>query len=289
MDTISTYSLSKHGRLFSVADHLLDYLFIQAKGLDLEEPYRADSYGIGFLRKGKICLNAGLERYDIIAPAIITLGPSVIRSFSKKSEKIAIDIILFKESFLLEAHPDPFFLAHCIFFETIGQYVLYPTGTIVDRLEKIYGLILSTESNTHLHQAGIIRSYIFALIYEIDALHAPHKTGLVTSKDGFPLFEKYRQLIGLHYFKERKLDFYARLLHITPKSLSTAIKKQTGRPAGKWIDDTIILEAKVLLQNKMLTVSQVSSQLNFINQSVFGKFFKTATGLSPMEYRRNLI
>jgi AraC-like DNA-binding protein len=86
--------------------------------------------------------------------------------------------------------------------------------------------------------------------------------------------------------KEHKLDFYASQLHLTPKSLSAAIKKQTGKSAGKWIDDTVTLEAKVLLQNKSLTVSQVSSLLNFSDQSVFGKFFRANAGLSPVAYRK---
>jgi AraC-like DNA-binding protein len=85
---------------------------------------------------------------------------------------------------------------------------------------------------------------------------------------------------------ERKLDYYADQLHLTPKSLSAAIKKYTGKSAGKWIDDSITLEAKVLLQNKTLTVSQVSGMLNFSDQSVFGKFFRANTGISPIEYRK---
>jgi AraC family transcriptional activator of pobA len=86
--------------------------------------------------------------------------------------------------------------------------------------------------------------------------------------------------------RERKLDFYANQLYLLPKSFSAAIKKQTGRSAGKWIDDAVMLEAKVLLQNKTLTVSQVSSMLNFSEQSVFGKFFRANSGMSPNEYRK---
>jgi AraC-like DNA-binding protein len=88
---------------------------------------------------------------------------------------------------------------------------------------------------------------------------------------------------------ERRLEFYADHLHVMPKSLSAAIKKQSGRSAGKWIDETIALEAKVLLQNKMLTVSQISDMLNFSNQSVFSKFFRANSGMSPVAYRKKLL
>ncbi|WP_369427719.1 helix-turn-helix domain-containing protein [Pontibacter harenae] len=49
---------------------------------------------------------------------------------------------------------------------------------------------------------------------------------------------------------------------------------------------SVALEAKVLLQNRTLTVSQVSDLLNFSDQSLFGKFFKANTGISPVEYRK---
>jgi AraC family transcriptional activator of pobA len=89
--------------------------------------------------------------------------------------------------------------------------------------------------------------------------------------------------------QEHKLEFYASHLHVMPKSLSTAIKKQTGKSAGKWINETIALEAKVLLQNKTLTVSQISGMLNFSDQSVFGKFFRASTGVSPITYRKKFL
>ncbi len=34
-----------------------------------------------------------------------------------------------------------------------------------------------------------------------------------------------------------------------------------------------------------LTVQQISDALHFPSQSVFGKFFKKSSGLSPREYR----
>lgn len=84
------------------------------------------------------------------------------------------------------------------------------------------------------------------------------------------------------------MRFYASLLHVTPKHLSEVVKAQTGRTAGEWIDQSVILEAKVLLQQKELSISQVADALHFSDQSVFGKFFKVNTGVSPLAYRQSL-
>jgi len=286
MDDIKIFSLSKHSRLFSVPDNNREYLFVQAADHPyLEEPYRAESYAIAYLKEGGIHLQAGLNHYDIEAPAIIALGPSVIRSFRKRNNLMKMDIMFFKDSFLLERYADLFFLVRYNFFENNDLHVLRLEAPYNTRFKKIFELIELTLS-AYYHQAEIIRNYIFALVYEIDAYYRQHSTGAQTLLNGYPLFAKFRQLLAHNYMNERKLDFYARQLHVTPKHLSAAIKKQTGKSAGEWIDETITLEAKVLLQNKTLTVSQVSNMLNFSDQSVFGKFFRANTGMSPVEYRK---
>lgn len=58
----------------------------------------------------------------------------------------------------------------------------------------------------------------------------------------------------------------------------------SGRYAGDWINDYVILEAKALLKSKKYTVQQVCDMLNFSNPSFFGKFFKAAVECSPRKY-----
>lgn len=287
MNGMKTFSLSRHSRLFAVPDNSKDYLFVSSGDRPYhEEPYRAESYAIVYIKEGGVKLNAGLAAWEVKAPSIITLGPSVIRYFTKSSDLLKMDVIFFKDSFLLERHADLFFLARFDFFENSDLHVLPLKEPGLTKFSKIYELIQLTQSGSSYNQSDIIRSHIFALVYEVDAYHWQQISGTSSSVKSHPLFAKFRHLLSNNYKQERKLEFYADHLHLTPKSLSAAIKKQSGRSAGKWIDDAIILEAKVLLQNKTLTVSQVSGMLNFSDQSVFGKFFRAATGMSPVEYRK---
>lgn len=264
-----------------------DYLFVSSGNSPYhEEPYRAESYAIVYIKEGGVKLNAGLASWDVQAPSIITLGQSVIRYFTKNSESLKMDVIFFKDSFLLERHTDHFFLSRYDFFENDDLHVLPLDEAGAEKFKKIYELIQLTQSGSGYNQAEIVRAYIFALIFDVDAWHWQHLSKTSSSVKSHPLFEKFRHLLSKNYKQQRKLEFYAEHLHLTSKSLSAAIKKQTGRSAGKWIDDAIILEAKVLLQNKSLSVSQISGMLNFSDLSVFGKFFRAVTGMSPVEYRR---
>lgn len=287
MDKIKTFSLARHSRLFSVPDNNKEYLFVSSGNRPYhEEPYRAESYAIAYIKEGTVKLNAGLSSWDVHAPSIITLGPSVIRYFTKSSDLLKMDVIFFKDGFLMERYADLFFLFKYDFFKASDHIVLPLESSYFTKINKIFELIQLTEGTGNYHESELIRSYIFALVYEIDDYHRHHTAETSSLKKGGALFTKFRQLLSNYYMQERRLDFYADHLNLTPKSLSAAIKKQSGRSAGKWIDDTVILEAKVLLQNKTLTVSQISGMLNFSDQSVFGKFFRANTGLAPVEYRK---
>ena len=61
-----------------------------------EEPYRAESYAIAYIKEGRVKLNAGLSSWEVQSPAIITIGPSVIRYFTKNSDLLKMDVIFLK-------------------------------------------------------------------------------------------------------------------------------------------------------------------------------------------------
>ena len=100
------------------------------------------------------------------------------------------------------------------------------------------------------------------------------------------LVDNFVKLVRAHFKHHRGLDFYADKLSITPKYMSTVIKQISGKTAGNWIDDHVLLEAKALLKSTNMTILQISDELNFPSQSFFGKYFKRLTGVSPKESRR---
>jgi len=85
------------------------------------------------------------------------------------------------------------------------------------------------------------------------------------------------------------VQHYADELNVSRKYLSEVIKKHSGKTASDWISEMVILEAKVLLQNKKMSINQISDLLHFSDQSVFGRFFKNYEGISPLEYRKKQI
>ena len=98
-------------------------------------------------------------------------------------------------------------------------------------------------------------------------------------------FRQFTELLGEHYKHERSVGFYARQLCITPKYLTTLIKRISGKSVSEWIDSYVILEAKTLLKYSNMSVQEIAYYLNFPNQSFFGSYFKRNTGMSPSQYK----
>lgn len=281
---ITTYSLEHHKSLFTDADNHKDYFYVQAQDHPyISEPYRAESYAIEFLRKGSIVMQTKLKKVVIHAPAIITLGPSVIRSFTKDSDEILIDIIFFKSQFFLHNQANVFFLSQYEFFENSEMHVFNLQQENKEKLEQIFSLLSKSLNNNSNHQPAIVRGYLYILIYELDFI----KQTILSDKTKNPIFEKFKEILFRDFLSQRSVQYYADALNVTRKYLSEVIKDNSGKTASNWIEDIVVLEAKVLLQNKEITINQISETLNFPNQSGFGRFFKNATGISPLEYRRN--
>ena len=73
-------------------------------------------------------------------------------------------------------------------------------------------------------------------------------------------------------------------MNLTAKYMTTLVKKASGKPAIQWIEDYVILDAKTMLRSGRYSVQQVAEELNFPNQSFFGKYFKEAVGISPKKW-----
>ena len=76
---------------------------------------------------------------------------------------------------------------------------------------------------------------------------------------------------------------------MTNKYLSAILKQETGMTALEWIEHYVILYAKSCLNSTTMTIQEISDELDFPSQSVFGKYFKRVEGVSPKNYRVSLL
>jgi len=103
------------------------------------------------------------------------------------------------------------------------------------------------------------------------------------------LLKNFKNLIEKNYINNRLPKDYAELLYITPNHLNALCNDLLDMSAGEIIRNRVVLEAKRLLVNPQLGISEVANHLNFADNSYFTKFFKKHAGITPEEFRKQFI
>ena len=135
--------------------------------------------------------------------------------------------------------------------------------------------------------ATVIRFLLSAFTLELNRIFTlrekSNKSKLSRQED---ILWKFLTLLKGYHTQQRSVNFYADRLYISPKHLSSVIKQMSHKTAHEIIADFVILSAKRMLKTTTMSIQEISDELNFANQSFFGKFFKQNTGLSPSSYRK---
>lgn len=100
------------------------------------------------------------------------------------------------------------------------------------------------------------------------------------------VLQKFIKQLYHSYRTEHDVSYYAKSQNLTPRYFAAIIKEKTGKAPSDWIIAALLSETKRLLTTTSKTVKEISIELNFPNQSYFGKWFKNLVGCSPLEYKK---
>lgn len=116
--------------------------------------------------------------------------------------------------------------------------------------------------------------------YDVTSSYAQSRNDKVFQTFLVNLYDNFRT--------HRDVSFYAGLQCLTPRYFTTIIRETSGRTPMRWITSFVIIEAKHLFGDPNLSIKEISEQLNFPNQSFFGRYFRQYAGQSPTSYRRSI-
>lgn len=88
--------------------------------------------------------------------------------------------------------------------------------------------------------------------------------------------------------EELTVERLGQRLHLTYRTLCRKFIDQLGMSPGKWLQDKRMEEARLLLEESSLSVSEICYQVGYSNTSSFSRLFLRTTGLSPGEYRKQM-
>jgi AraC-like DNA-binding protein len=249
-------------------------------------PSRINGFTFGICLEGWIDISIGLQRFRVEKGGFMVILPVHIFQVNEQSADFDARSIMISTDFVenLNTYSGKMILPYPYIEENPITQIDMPEGnqllidyyTILNKLQKF--------SSINLYYKEMIQHLVYAFLLGIASIYEQFVVQLGNSND---LFKRFLLLLNNHFKTEHSVVFYADKLCLTPKYFSAQIKKQSGKTVGEWIDDMIILEAKVLLKTPNTSVQQVADILNFCDQSTFGKFFKRCAGISPKEYRNS--
>ena len=140
----------------------------------------------------------------------------------------------------------------------------------------------------HFFYQGLVNTALHLFLMELGNIYLDKRETMQspTLSRKEELFADFLDLLSMHCKEQHEVSFYANRLCITSQYLSLILKEQSGKSASQWIQDALMLEAKILLKAPRISVQQVADELYFPDQSTFGKFFKKHEGISPIAFRR---
>lgn len=258
-----------------------NFLLLKSNFMSPGQPYRAKEGRIIRGVSGEAIFSINLIQYTLSTKAMIIIPPNSIIELISYSDDFNLQAIVPGNDFLPEQSRNHFASSYN------GRNVIIPmneaewqqTGTFFSLLwDVVHCVPFRREAAQHL---------ITALLHNIRYIESFQQTTSLTplsrSKE---VFRRFISLVNEHSKQERTIGFYADKLCLTPHYLSTIIREASGQTVMDWINQAVVLEAKVLLKHSNLLVFQISDELNFPNPSFFSKFFKRMTGMTPAEYQK---
>ncbi len=235
--------------------------------------------------EGEFEFEINLSRHKMQANDLIFMMSAHVLEIRNVSNNFKGEFLFIKSHFLgiHQLFSQILTIRNCL----IKQPVLHLSEQEVLRIRRLFSSILDIPEE----QAGPFRNKIsehlsVAMIYEIITLY--QSRGANQSKDKLSrndeILNRFALLLSEHIQKERSVKFYADKLNLSPKYFSSLIKEVTGRTTTDIISSITIIRAKMLLSKSNMNVQQVANELNFPDQSTFGKFFKRETGISPSQF-----
>jgi two-component system response regulator YesN len=103
---------------------------------------------------------------------------------------------------------------------------------------------------------------------------------------GYSLVEQAREIIAVSYQNpELSLDDLAAKLFISPNYFRSIFKQQVGESFVEYLTGMRMAQARELLNDPSLKVTEIAGQVGYVDQHYFSICFKKYYGLTPSEYR----
>ena len=156
----------------------------------------------------------------------------------------------------------------------------------IDNIRRTESLLNSCSRYFVLNKDGIIKSLCNSFLLQVaECLNSNSIAASSHAKRSLAIYRNFRKLLVENYRTAHNIEFYADRLCISTTYLSRIVKQTTGKTVRFHIAYFLCAEAQRLLDSTDLDIKEVALMTGFSDQSVFGKFFKKHTGMTPSKFK----
>lgn len=251
-------------------------------------PHKQPYIEIIWITRGAGTLMLDLDVLPLQHNSIFCIAPGQLHQL-KTDKQTDGYVISFTEHFLHMGKQEFDLMYNSVFFQQFSK----SAGIRLDRdiaaeMKEVAVKMLKESNNVFLFRAEMLRRYLkIFLIYISRQFQEPLQTTI--QNRNIELAERFKTLLEEQYRNHRKVADYATLLSVTPNYLNEIIKKTSGYPASYHIRQRIVLEAKRRVAYADECMKEVAWHLGFSDIGHFSKFFKSATGITFTEFRKECL
>ncbi len=179
-------------------------------------------------------------------------------------------------------------------FHPNADHVFELSDEQTEKVALIYKKMFTEFDSNYIHKYDVLRNQVFELLHfalkmqpsshihqqRMNASQRITTLFLELLERQFPIDENH------HKMKLRSASDYATQLNIHVNHLNRALKESTKKSTSQLIAERVLKEAKNLLSNTYMNVSDIAYALGFTEATHFNNFFKKHTQLSPSKYRK---
>lgn len=255
---------------------------------NLHRPHRHSFYHLVLFTKGKGSHTIDFQKFAVQPFQVYFMVPGQVHSWLFEGGVDGFIVHFNPElfsAFLQNSH----YLDRFYFFAGNGadSVCQLPTSDH-DKVIGLFEVMLQEAAEGREQNLDMIRLKLLEFFITVDRSCASKGIKNVPQQK-LTLLRNFQQLIDKHFRAIKLPKEYAELLYITPNHLNALCNDLLGKTAGDLIRDRVLLEAKRLLTNAEMTVTEIAYDLNFQDNSYFNRFFKKNVGMTPDDFRKNFI
>ena len=238
--------------------------------------HRDDYFMFGLIVQGRLRCTIDFQHYDLSPDSIVVVSPQQVHRFISGNGI---------EGFMLLADPGLVDDRLRRLFDEIEllQTSVFQAGDYSD-LKVLFELI-SRQENKSVGK-NLVKAYIGMIGDKISHQISGCIKGSDRKKE---LMFRFRNLLRANITKERRPAYYADKLNISNVYLNEIVNSLSGYSASRYIKNEIILMAKRELYYSGENIKTIAGKLGFDDSAYFTRLFSETAGISPTEFRRNLV